>query len=70
LVNAEYKYLRSSWSWTFCLSSFVALFEPMRRDDQSEDMPDMTLRTLDTECTESRSEDFCLFRWAELRKET
>jgi hypothetical protein len=69
-VKDEYRYLKSSWSCTFCLSNLATLLEPMRRDDQSEDMPDMTLRTLDTECIESRSEDFCLFRWAVLRNET
>jgi hypothetical protein len=43
---------------------------PMRSDDHRVDMPDMTLRTLDTECTESRSDVFCLPRWALLRNET
>jgi hypothetical protein len=42
----------------------------MRRLDQRDDMPDMTLRTLDTEWTELPSEFFCLWRWVLLRNDT
>lgn len=59
-MNAEYKYLKSSWSKAFCFSALAALFDPIRKLDQREDMPDMTLRTLDTEWTELPSEFFVL----------
>jgi hypothetical protein len=59
-VNAEYKYLRSSWSNAFCFSALAALLDPIRKLDQRDDMPDMTLRTLDTEWIELPSEFFCL----------
>jgi hypothetical protein len=42
----------------------------MRKLDQSDDMPDMTLRTLDTEWMELPSEFLDLWRWVLLRNET
>jgi hypothetical protein len=38
--------------------------------DQNDDMPDMTLRKLDTECIESRSEFLIFLPCAWLRNET
>lgn len=61
-MKAEYKYLKSSCSNAFCFSALATLLDPMRKVDQSDDMPDMTLRTLDTEWIEFPSEFFCLCR--------
>jgi hypothetical protein len=69
-VKAEKRYFKSSWSAAFCLSALAALFDVRRRDDQREDIPDITLRMLETECIESRSEGLVLLRWALLRKDT
>jgi hypothetical protein len=46
----------------FCFSNLAALFDDRRRDDQRPDMLDMTLRMLETEWIESRSEGRALFR--------
>jgi hypothetical protein len=69
-VNAEYRYLMSSSSRAFCFSFLASLIEDRRRDDHNEDMPDITLRMLETECIESRSEGRCLSRWVLLRNDT
>jgi hypothetical protein len=49
LVKAEKRYFKSSWRAAFCFSALAALFPDSRREDQREDMPDITLRMLDTE---------------------
>lgn len=60
----------SSLSASFCFSVLAADLEDSPKLDQNEVMPDITLRRLDTECMESRSELRTLFRWAWLRKDT
>jgi hypothetical protein len=61
LVKAEKRYFKSSCRAAFCFSTLAAVFDDRRREDQSEDMPDMTLRMLETEWIESRSDDRVLF---------
>lgn len=57
LVKAEYRYFRSSLLAACCLSILAAELVPLRpKLDQSEDIPDMTLRILETECIEPWSE--------------
>ena len=46
------------------------MLAPIPKLDHSADMPDMTLRILETECIESISEPLLLDRWVLLRKET
>jgi hypothetical protein len=49
-VNAEYRYFKSASIAAFCFSVFAAEFpEPRPKLDHNEDIPDITLRTLDTE---------------------
>lgn len=70
-MNAEYRYFRSmsSCALTFSVFAALAVGDPNPKPDHRFDMPDMTLRTLETEWTESwslRPRDLC--DW--LRKET
>jgi hypothetical protein len=50
-VKAEYRYFRSDSVAAFCFSVLAAdpLPEPIPRFDHRLDMPDITLRTLETE---------------------
>lgn len=54
-MNAEYKYFKSASIAALAFSVFDALPWPRPKLDQNEFMPDMTLRTLETECRESLS---------------
>lgn len=66
-VKEEYRYFRSASIAALAFSDFEADSLPRPKVDQIELMPDMTLRTLDTEWMESRS---VLDRWGRLRNDT
>jgi hypothetical protein len=55
LVKAEYRYFRSVSRAALAFSDLEGSLEPSPIDDQIILIPDMTLRTLDTEWMESRS---------------
>lgn len=68
-VKAEYRYFRSCSKANLAFSDLeMESLDPKPKEDQRPLMPDMTLRTLDTEWIESRSPP--LDRWGLLRKET
>lgn len=68
MVKAEYRYLRSASMEALAFSDLVdESLEPMPKEDQRPLIPDMTLRTLDTEWMESLSP---LDRCGLLRNET
>jgi hypothetical protein len=57
LVNAEYKYFKSVSVAAFCFSVRAAeLLVPSPKFDHKDDIPDITLRTLDTEWIDPWSE--------------
>lgn len=67
-MKAEYRYFRSISKAALALSDLDGVsFDPMRKDDQRSVIPDITLRTLETEWIEAPSP---LERWGLLRKET
>jgi hypothetical protein len=70
LVKAEYRYFKSASMAAFCLSPLAAPEEPMPKLAQSEDIPDITLLTLDTEWMDPVSEPRPLGRCDWVRKET
>lgn len=64
LVKAEYKYFRSAWIAAFCLSVLAAeIPEPSPKLAHKADMPDITLRMLETERIDPTSEPRLFERW-------
>jgi len=71
LVKAEYRYFKSASIAAFCFSPRAAAPpEPRPKFAQREDMPDITLLTLDTEWVDTTSEARPLGRCDWLRNET
>jgi hypothetical protein len=68
LVKAEYKYFKSASKATLALSDLeIESLEPSPKEDQRPLMPDMTLRTLETEWIDAPSP---LDRWGLFKKDT
>jgi hypothetical protein len=71
LVKDEYRYVISAWAAAFCLSDRAAeMLAPMPKLDHNEEIPDMTLLTLETECMEPTSEPWLLDLCVLLRNDT
>jgi hypothetical protein len=71
LVKAEYRYFMSASRAAFWRSVRDAeMLEPMPKLAHRADMPDMTLRMLETEWMEPTSELWLLDRWVLLRNDT
>ena len=56
MVKAEYRYFKSASMAAFCLSPLEVALEPRPKLAHREDIPDITLLTLDTECMDPVSE--------------
>lgn len=70
-VKAEYRYFMSASNAAFVFSTLaIEGGPPSPNEDHNEDIPDITLRTLDTEWIDKLSEArlFCRDLWVESRR--
>lgn len=71
MVKAEYRYFKSASVAAFCFSVFAAAPPaPKPKFDHNEVIPDMTLRTLETECIDPLSDPRPFGRCDWLKNET